>query len=485
MIGLRKGKSLVTLIPFLGLAFSGECKEIQETKSPYQLLYPTFLGNAQRNFYGRGPVPEKLDIVWQLYVGGNKTRVGRKVRHWSGTGWTGQPVLVRANDRSYVVIGCLDYGLRKIDAETGEVIWKYSFDDVVKGTATIMSQQPAEGSEKLVILQGSRAGSSLSSKIVRSFRAIDFESGKELWSMNIRQTRSYSRDVDASPLVLDSLIFLGAENGIFYVINPYEIEFKEGFPQPEVVRELKLYDSKDIARHGGNLVIESSPVLCGDTIYVSAGSGHVYGIDRKTLNVVFDFYVGSDLDGTISVTEDNCLLVAVEKQYIEDRGGLLKLDPSKPDNCIVWYFPTEDTKVHSWQGGIVGSASFSDSLVAFHAIDGWLYLVNQNRFDGYATFNKQAHPKPKLLWKKHLGPSISTPLIVDNHIITCGYNNKLHVFKIDRREELNIAAVDSFTAPGSFESTPLVWQGKIYIGCRDGRLYCLGEVNERTEIPAN
>ena len=27
---------------------------------------------------------------------------------------------------------------------------------------------------------------------------------------------------------------------------------------------------------------------------------------------------------------------------------------------------------------------------------------------------------------------------------------------------------------GTFESTPIVWDGRVYIGCRDGYLYCLG-----------
>jgi len=31
-----------------------------------------------------------------------------------------------------------------------------------------------------------------------------------------------------------------------------------------------------------------------------------------------------------------------------------------------------------------------------------------------------------------------------------------------------------YTAGNGFESTPLVWGKRVYIGCRDGYLYCLG-----------
>lgn len=38
-----------------------------------------------------------------------------------------------------------------------------------------------------------------------------------------------------------------------------------------------------------------------------------------------------------------------------------------------------------------------------------------------------------------------------------------------------IEEVASFAGGGSYESTPLVWEGRIFIGSRDGYLYCLGE----------
>ena len=39
---------------------------------------------------------------------------------------------------------------------------------------------------------------------------------------------------------------------------------------------------------------------------------------------------------------------------------------------------------------------------------------------------------------------------------------------------VGVTQVASFPA-GSFESTPIVWQGRIYVGSRDGSFYCLGD----------
>ncbi len=48
------------------------------------------------------------------------------------------------------------------------------------------------------------------------------------------------------------------------------------------------------------------------------------------MSVVWDYWIGSDLDGSPITTEDGYILQAVEKQYISANGGVLKLDPRKP-----------------------------------------------------------------------------------------------------------------------------------------------------------
>jgi outer membrane protein assembly factor BamB len=448
--------------------------------SRYRILYPTFLGNEARNFYGRG-IPDSLKIRWQKFLGGAQTRVGKKALDWAGTGWTGQPTLLRELGRDYVIIGGFDHRLRKLDAETGAEIWSYAFDDVIKGAATLMPIFDRSRDEVL-ILQGSRMGfdKTMSSEVVTSFRAVDAD-GREIWRLNIRRTDSYSRDVDASPLVLDSLIFLAAENGVLYIIDPdpRKSGLRDGVLQPKILKEITLYEPGDATTHGGNLVTEASPTRCGDRVYIAAGSGHVYGINLRTWETDWRFDTGTDLDGTISVTPDSCLIVPVEKQYTTSRGGVFKIDPRKPvGEAVVWYYPTADRRYSDWEGGVVGSASVQDSLVVFRAIDGYLYVVNHYLLDdrAKARFKKTNYRQPKLLAKIRLSPAIATSLIVDGRILTVGFDDKLRIFAVGRTDQgFNLAARDSITIPGFFESTPLVWDGRIYLGNRSGWFYCLGE----------
>lgn len=451
----------------------------------------TFLGNFERNYYGN-KAPSRLDILWKKFLGKGSTVVSTKEgeKIWRGCGWTGQPLLVREDDKLYLIQGAYDHNLKKINADNGKIIWEYKYDDVLKGTGTIWANKYANNfGESLVILQGSRRGleNSLYSDKTPSFRAISYFYGREFWRLNVKKTPSYSRDVDASALILNDTAYIGLENAILTVLNPNpdSASIKEGMKQPKIYKELPLYDKKDIGRHRGNLVIESSPCLLDDHIYITAGSGHVYGYNLKTKKVDWDFYIGSDLDGTPVVTEDSCILVPVEKQYIKGKGGIFKLDPSKPESeAVIWYFPTGNATLAGWRGGVIGSVGINDRtklqdyppLAAFIGIDGYLYVVNHKEIDRakgkvYGPNRRKKYKTPELIFKKRIGASISTPIIVGNKLVAAGYGG-IHLFEFDKNG--NFKLLDK-KYPGIFEATPIAWDGKIYIGSRNGYLYCFGE----------
>lgn len=458
------------------------------------LTYPiitSFLGNWERNYYGEN-APSTLDLVWKLFLGKGETVISRKSgsREWAGAGWTGQPLLVSENGKLYLIQGAYDHHLKKIDAETGKVIWQYKFDDVIKGTGTIWVNKKAENKENsLIILQGSRlgVGNYLDSKYIPSYRAVSYFTGKELWRMDQKWTHSYSRDVDGSALILNDTAYLGLENSYFTVFDPDPKNGKSinGMFQPNILQERKLYTMADVTHHKFNVVTESSPSLLGNRIYVASGAGHVWGYNLKTKELDWDFYIGSDIDGSAIVTKDNNILVSVEKQYIKGKGGAFKLDPSqKPKESVVWYFPVEDNNFVTWEGGIIGSIGINDQyvdsiqtkLAAFVGIDEYLYIVDHQSIDsGKVVLGPDSiatYPTPRLLYKERVGPSISTPIFVDDKLIVAGYwgiriyqyNNLNEFVLLDKRE-------------GTFESTPIVWNNKIYIASRDGYLYCFGIKN--------
>ncbi|MBN1150069.1 hypothetical protein JXA84_02480 [candidate division WOR-3 bacterium] len=460
-----------------------------ETPHQIEIINGTFLGGEGRNYYGENP-PDRLDVIWKTVLGTGTTRVGSSgERRWSGSGWTGQPLMVKHGETYYIIQGAFDHNLKKIRAETGELVWQYRFDDVIKGTGTVVLMPwIGDSVNSVFIVQGSRLGTSnsLQSSIVPSLRAVSFFTGEELWRFNVKRTDSYSRDADGSGIMIDSLFYIGLENGIFTVLNPdpTRLETRDGIPQPQIVKEIFLYEESDRQKHGGNLVVESSVSRIGKTLYICAGSGHVYGIDVESKEIVWDYFIGSDIDASPVVTYDSCLLVSIEKQYIPGKGGVFKLDPSKPpDSSVVWFFPTGNKNFADWRGGVVGSCAVNDryrsygypALAAFTGIDGNVYVVQHDSLDpegkkavspdGFAEF-----PLPKIVFSDYIGPSIATPLLFESKLIVPSYNG---LFLYSWTPNLNFFLLDKFTT--GFESTPFVWDRRIYIGSRDGYLYCFGE----------
>lgn len=472
-----------------------------------QLLLPTFLGNDQRRVYGRG-APEKLTVQNRFRLGAGRTRINGALQVWGGAGWTGQPTLVRDQGRIYLVIGSFDHHLRKIDLASNQEVWRYKFDDVIKGSATIFIDRHASEENRIVILQGSRAGifHGLASPFVPSFRAVSFRTGRELWRLNVKRTPSYSRDNDSSAIFLgDGLVFNAAENGIGYFINSdaSRVEKVGDAAQPEIVAEVDLFHKEDYYRHGGNLVAEASPARLHNRLYIASGAGHIFGVDIKENRVVWDFFTGADMNGTTAVSQDGYLFAAVEKQYIPGPGGVLKLDPVKTGaESVRWYLPTLNRGYAEWRGGVIGSVGLNDeyvgpdrpALFAALGVDGNLYLGSQHEVSGQKTPGPLARTKfdiPKVVCQKRIGPSISTPVFTDQDRLVAATYQGVYLFQIHfepapapgpetltapngKNFKVALEQKDHFLGGYSFEATPAIWGDQVMICCRDSYLYTLG-----------
>ncbi len=452
-------------------------------------LIPTFRGNTERNFYGDGRI-NRLDLIWKFELGEGITVISRKLgeRTWQGAGWTGQPLLIAEGKDTFVIQGAYDHHLRKINALTGKEVWRYKYDDVIKSTGTIWANRNARNREEsIVIMQGSRLGIHhyLDTDFVPSYRGISYFTGKELWRLDVEFTDSYSRDVDASSVMFDDTAYIGLENSRFIVFNPdpARASLKDSMLQPEIYEYHDLYTPEDVKKHGGNVVTESSPAILGDRIYLASGSGHVYGYHLRKRKIDWDFYICSDMDGSVVVTRDSCILVSVEKQYIKGEGGVFKLNPEYiGDSAVVWYQPVGDTSYFSWEGGVIGTAGVNDryitggqtALAVFTALDGYTYLVahEEVRKDTLVTGpdgKKQFHP-PVLVNKLETGPGIASPIITADRIIVPGYEGLfLYSYLPDGKTEL----LDRLGV--AFEASPVIWGNKLFIAGRNGFFYCLGE----------
>ncbi|MDY6937766.1 MAG: hypothetical protein SWY16_08865 [Cyanobacteriota bacterium] len=473
-----------------------------------ELLVPTYLGNDRRRFYGRG-IPQSLNLLHKLFLGSGRSYLGRSLKTWTGAGWTGQPTIIKDLGKTYAIIGAFDHHLRKLDLSTNRVVWQYKFDDILKGSSTVYIDPLANDENRVVILQGSRRGLTnpvRTPKPVPSFRAISFRTGRELWRLNLKLTRSFSRDNDSSAIDLgNGLIFNVGENGIGYFLNSATVTAtaQDGIVQPQIFSEVKLYQDSDAKRYGGNLVAESSPARLDDRLFLAAGGGRIYGISTTTREIIWQFLAGGDLNGTIAISDENRLFCAVEREKVPGSGGVFKLNPDRPpEEAAEWFFPTLNRGFNNWKGGIVGSVALNDeyrspeipALFATNAIDGNLYIGSQHQVTGNLVkgpFLQKTYNTPFIAFQKRLGASISTPVFTDgNRLVVAGYNGvyllQLNFEPVSPEEpnalkndlgqfyRLVVAEIGRFKPGVSFESTPVVWDGIVRICSRDGWMYTLG-----------
>jgi outer membrane protein assembly factor BamB len=474
----------------------------------------TFLGGALRRSYGIGPAPTRLGLIWKVKLGSGTTRrkIDNKPVWWAGSGWTGQCTVVRDKSRDYLLIGGYDHRLHKIDALTGKIVWEYSFDDVIKSTNTVFSNpDPTGDADRIMVVAGSRRGSNyeVGDKRIAPLRAVSFTTGKELWRFPIPKTVNYSQDVDSSPLLVDGVLYAGVESGYVYAIDPFHTKVADGHRRPVVLaRSPRLFTAADAKAHPdlgqANVALEASPARVGDILYMACGSGHIYGLKIPSLEIVWDFKTGSDIDGTTVVARDGTLLQAIEKEYVSRPGGVYGFDPSRPPALApLWYSPTGNRGFSEWEAGVVGSVAINDEsdkqgrhprLAAYIAVDGYLHVIARDAFTAHAVKGPGAATPSKVpveVFRDSVGAGISTPIIVGDSIVAAGYDRKVRLYRITYSPvakgahgalpspdgsfwTVKVAETSSYTAGNGFESTPLVWGRRVYIGCRDGYLYCLG-----------
>ncbi|MEI6452080.1 MAG: PQQ-binding-like beta-propeller repeat protein, partial [Actinomycetes bacterium] len=134
-------------------------------------------------------------------------------------------------------------------------------------------------------------------------------------------------------------------------------------------------------------------------------------------------------------------------------------------------------------------------LAAFTAIDGNLYVVAQDALAGGTAPGPNLdgpYHTPKLIARFYVSGAISTPIMVDDTIVCAAYDAKVHLYSVKWQAAkkgdagalkspdgnwftVKIVETSSFSGGGGYESTPVMWKGRVFIGSRDGSLYCLGD----------
>jgi outer membrane protein assembly factor BamB len=220
-----------------------------------------------------------------------------------------------------VITGTSDGVLKAIDKFTGKLIWSYTTDNQIAGSANVW-------------VIGKKSGI-----VVGSYdyflHSVDPETGKSLWKI---ETENY---INGTPAILNGKIVFGGCDGKIRSVDPLTGKQK---------------DTIDIG-----VYIASSPALTGDLAYFGDYDGTKYCLNLKTKKIVWKI-PGSEETGAILAIPaigNNSVVIGSEDKYLYCYNS--------SDGKLLWKFRTN--------GSITGSAVITSTKVLFAGMDGNIYIL--------------------------------------------------------------------------------------------------------------
>jgi hypothetical protein len=423
----------------------------------------TFRGNPTRTWYGTGPVPRAAPAtLWRFPKTGSmcsESTDGAGTRVWCGSGWTGQPAVFERDGRTWVVFGAYDRAVHFLDADTGEqLLPDFPTGDIIKGSVTV------DPDGYPLVYSGSRDN-------YFHVIAIDRDRPVELWKLSAKAVSPtlWNDDWDGSALIIDDYLFEGGENSQFHIVKLNRGYDGQGrvTVAPELVFHAPGWDAELLAAIGDkNVSIENSVAIHGDVVYFANSGGLVQGWDISGLKDgraperVFRYWAGDDIDASIVVDEAGALYVGVEYERGTERskqvGQLIKLDPTRPDDPLVWKVDDRSTR----PAGVWGTPALHRDIAVFDTNGG--EVLGVDRTTGAVR------------WKLKLpGPTWQSPVVVDDVLLIGDCSGVMHAYDL---ADTTVAPKPLWTVKigGCIESTPAVWQGRLYFGTRAGAFHALG-----------
>lgn len=430
----------------------------------------TFRGNPTRSWYGRGPVPDEPAVQWSVDIGCSQSAVGSEAKMWCGTGWTGQPAVFRSPVTSQwmLAFGAYNRAVNFLDPATGATAMSpFPTGDIIKGSVTV------DPDGYPLLYTGSRDN---------FFHVVALDRGQptELWNLSAYavQPTLWNNDWDGSALVIDDYLFEGGENGRFFVVKLNRGYGADGkvTVAPQIVFSTESWDAELLTALGDlDVSVENSVAVSGNTVFFANSGGLVQGWDISGLKAglaptrTLRFWTGDDTDASLVVDGDGMLYAVSEYERGNARsqevGQIMKLDPSKPDDPLVW-----SLQAHA---GLESGVWATPALYTEPGGVGTTLIVPTNEGSVLALDTATGAERWRLTLQ---GPLWSSPVVVDGTLIQGDCAGSLHAFDLAGRAA-GSAPAERWSAylGGCIESTPAVWDGQIFVGTRAGRFFALSD----------
>lgn len=489
------------LISSTAIMVDGEVVEDYESK--YEILFDLperytelegvigFRGNNFRNgaAYGTASVSSKtISTLWTKSTSGLSDTDGS---YWSGSGWTGQPLIVKWPDETRKNMSAM-YDWAREKAELVEVIYctldghvyfyeletgEYTRDPLnlgfnFKGAGAL----DPRGYPILYVGSGVDSINGRSRAFVVNLidNTVMFEFGHNETFAN----RGWHM-FDSSPLVsaeTDQLIY-PSENGILYIIHlntKYNEQTGELSVDPDNIVKWKYNGVRTGSRYW--LGVESSAAIINNYIFLADNGGNLMCLDLNTLELV---WVQDTLDDTncspVVDIEDGHPYIYIStsfhygwRSYSTADIPIWKIDAETGE--IVWRTDYTCYTVQDLSGGVQGTIAVGKNELSD------MIFVPIARTPGASSGTLVALDKEtgEEVWKKETTMySWSSPVDFydadgNGYLIYC--NSGFNMYLIDGKtgEEL-----DTLNLGGNIEASPAMYGNYAVVGTRAMRTYCV------------
>lgn len=489
------------LISSTAIMVDGEV--VEEYESDYEINFDlperytelegivTFRGDNFRSgaAYGTAAVSSKtLTKVWSKSTSGLSDSDGI---YWSGSGWTGQPLIVKWPEATRKNISAM-YDWAREKEGLVEVIYAtldghVYFYELTSGEYT---REPLnlgfnyKGAGALdprgypILYVGSGVDSVNGRSRVKVVNLIDNSVMFEFGHNETFANRGWHM-FDSSPLVsaeTDQLIYPG-ENGILYIIHlntKYNEQTGELSVDPDNIVKWKYNGVRSGSRYW--LGVESSAAIINNYIFLADNGGNLMCLDLNTLELV---WVQDVLDNTncspVVDVEDGHPYIYIStsfhygwRSYSTAAIPIFKIDAETGE--IVWRTDYTCYTVQDLSGGVQGTIAVGKNKLSD------MIFVPIARTPGASSGTLAALKKDtgEVVWEKETSMySWSSPVDFydadgNGYLLYC--NSGFNMFLIDGKTGEQL---DYMNLGGNIEASPAMYGNYAVVGTRAMRTYCI------------
>ena len=448
----------------------------------------TFRGNNFRDnpVYGAADMKKnKLTSLWSAQT----SSITYNGATWSGSGWTGQPLIMKwpkkvkkvmnmydwakeKDDLVEVIYACMDGYVYFLDLETGEAT-----RDTLHLGFTFKGSGALDPRGYPILYVGAGYDSNQGTARVFVVNLLDCSIMYTFGNNDPFSLRGALSYFDSSPLVdadTDTLIYPG-ENGILYLIRlntQYDQEVGTLSINPDHIVKCHYYGNRtSVASYW--LGMEDSAAVYGGYLFVTDNGGNLMCLDLNTLQLVWaqDTLDDSNSTPVLSIENDHLYLYVSTSFRLGWRSSssaevpIWKIDAQ--NGHIIWKTSYECYSDDGVSGGVqstiaLGKKKLSDYIYVTVAKTGAQY-------DGVlACLDKKTG---EVKWEHKAYYAWSSPVCVYNSdgsgkVLYCSCGGKAYLLDGKSGKLLDENEISS----GAIEASPAIYNNYMVVGTRDCRI---------------